>query len=154
MARGAEHPSRSTRPLRSNAGATGVDGLPVELFSSGESRWLDAQPLLPGEEEQPRILMVSVPYALQAENAQTLGGLPVSAFAKAAASTGVVNNLTSATASESVTALAGSGVLSESTPAPSSAKRSRRHGDDEYNSKIFCERDPFGFANNGSKWCG
>lgn len=103
-------------------GATGVDGLPVELFSSGESRWLDAQPLLPGEEEQPRILMVSVPYALQAENAQTLGGLPVSAFAKAAASTGVVNNLTSATASESVTALAGSGVLSESTPAPSSAK--------------------------------
>ncbi len=57
--------------------------LPIELFSSGESRWLGVRADLPGEEEQPRILMVSVPYALRAGDAETLGGKPVSAFALA-----------------------------------------------------------------------
>jgi hypothetical protein len=64
-------------------GATVSEGIPMELFTSGEPRWLEVQPLLPGAEEQPRVLMVSVPYALEAADAQTLGGLPPSAFAKA-----------------------------------------------------------------------
>jgi hypothetical protein len=63
-------------------GVTGTDGIPMELFASGEPRWLGVQPLVPGQEEQPRILLVSVPYAMQAENAQELGGLPASAYAK------------------------------------------------------------------------
>jgi len=45
---------------------------------------LEVQALLPGEEAQPRVLLVSVPYALESADAQTLGGLPASAFAKAA----------------------------------------------------------------------
>jgi hypothetical protein len=65
-------------------GVTANDGLPAELFSSGEPRWLAVQPLWPGEAEQPRVLMVSVPYALESANAQTLGGLPASAYAKVA----------------------------------------------------------------------
>ena len=63
-------------------GATGNDGISTDLFNSGEPRWLGVQLLLPGEEEQPRVLLVSVPYALKAEDAATLGGLPASAFAK------------------------------------------------------------------------
>jgi hypothetical protein len=61
-------------------GAASNGGMPTELFSSGEPRWLSVQALLPGAEEQPRVLMVSVPYALEAANAQTLGGMPASAF--------------------------------------------------------------------------
>lgn len=66
-------------------GATSSEGIPMTLFESGESRWLGVQALLPEQEEEQRVLLVSVPYAFQAENAQTLGGLPASAFAKATA---------------------------------------------------------------------
>ncbi len=61
-------------------GSTKSEGLPLELFSSGEARWLGVQLNLPGEEEQPRVLLVSVPYALKAADAETLGGKPPSAF--------------------------------------------------------------------------
>lgn len=71
-------------------GATGSEGIPMDLFTSGEPRWLGVQALLPGEEEQSRVPMVSVPYAMEAADAQTLGGLPASAFMKAAAPTAAV----------------------------------------------------------------
>jgi hypothetical protein len=58
-------------------------GISLDLFSSGEPRWLGVQAQLPNEEEQPRVLMVSVPYALKAADAETLGGLPASAFLRA-----------------------------------------------------------------------
>jgi len=61
-------------------GSTRSEGLPLELFSSGEARWLGVQVNLPGEEEQARVLLVSVPYALKAADAETLGGKPPSAF--------------------------------------------------------------------------
>jgi hypothetical protein len=64
-------------------GITGPEGVPPELFTAGEPRWLAVEPLPPGAEEQPRVLLVSVPYALKAGDANTLGGLPASAFAKA-----------------------------------------------------------------------
>ena len=59
-------------------GATKSEGLPVELFSTTEPRWLDVH--INGGEEQPRVLLVSVPYALKAADAETLGGKPLSAF--------------------------------------------------------------------------
>src|ERR1700685_485261 len=59
-------------------GATMPDGLPLELFTSGDARWLGVQ--VNGGEEQPRVLLLSVPYALKAADAQTLAGLPASAF--------------------------------------------------------------------------
>ena len=64
-------------------GSTGDEGIPMDLFSSGEPRWLGVEALLPGEDEQPRVLLVSVPYAMRAGDAATLGGLPASAYAKA-----------------------------------------------------------------------
>jgi hypothetical protein len=64
-------------------GTSTAGGIPVELFASGESRYLGVQPALSGETERPRVLMVSVPYALKASDAETLGGLPPSAFLRA-----------------------------------------------------------------------
>jgi hypothetical protein len=64
-------------------GATKSEGLPLDLFTSGEARWLGVR--INGGEEQPRVLLLSVPYALKAADAQTLGGLPASAFLLAAA---------------------------------------------------------------------
>jgi len=59
-------------------GATKPEGLPLELFSSPEARWLGVR--VNGGEEQPRVLLLSVPYALKAADAETIGGLPPSAF--------------------------------------------------------------------------
>jgi hypothetical protein len=57
------------------------EGLPVDLFTSGEARWLGVSAgKLP---EQPRTLLVSVPYALKANDAELLGGKPASAYALA-----------------------------------------------------------------------
>jgi hypothetical protein len=60
-------------------GAASPSGLPSDLFSSGEARWLEVQ--ISGQPELPRVLLASVPYALKAGDATTLGGLPASAFA-------------------------------------------------------------------------
>ena len=64
-------------------GSTTTQGLPSEVFASGEARWLEVQ--AQGQVEQPRTLLMSVPYALKALDAETVGGLPPSAFVKAAA---------------------------------------------------------------------
>src|SRR6267142_4246352 len=65
-------------------GATKSEGLPLELFTTGEPRWLGVQVNLPKELEQPRVLLVSVPYALKAADAETLGGKSLSSFVLAA----------------------------------------------------------------------
>lgn len=65
-------------------GVTKPEGVPPELFSSGQPRWLGVQSQLPGASERPRTLLASVPYAFEAGDAQTLGGLPPSAFLRAA----------------------------------------------------------------------
>src|SRR5713226_8486605 len=59
-------------------GANSANGVPAELFVSGEARWLGIQ--VGQQPERERILLVSVPYALKAGDAETLGGLPASAF--------------------------------------------------------------------------
>src|SRR5271169_1612627 len=59
-------------------GSSKPDGLPTELFASGEARWLGVQP--EREPEQSRVLLLSVPYALKAMDAETLGGRPISDF--------------------------------------------------------------------------
>jgi hypothetical protein len=62
-------------------GSMTTNGLPLELFSEGEARWLGVQ--IEGKSEEPRVLLVAVPYALKAADAETLGGKPASAFALA-----------------------------------------------------------------------
>ncbi len=69
-------------------GATKEEGLPVDIFISGGAHWLGVQP--EGQTEQPRILLLSVAYALKAADADTLGGLPASAFALAGSQSPVI----------------------------------------------------------------
>jgi len=69
-------------------GSSKSEGLPLELFISGDPRWLGVQVNLPKEVEQPRLLLVSVPYALKAADAETLGGKPLSSFVLASPATG------------------------------------------------------------------
>ena len=76
-------------------GSATSQGLPSSLFASGQARWLGVQ--VQGQEEQPRIMLLSVPYALKAGDAQTLNGQPASAFltasrGNAANGNGVNNN--------------------------------------------------------------
>jgi hypothetical protein len=61
-------------------GATMADGLPAEIFASEQARWIGVQ--VEQQAELPRVLLVSAPYALKAGDAETLGGLPPSAFAR------------------------------------------------------------------------
>jgi hypothetical protein len=63
-------------------GSTSSEGLPTNLFASGEARWLGVQ--AQGEAEQPRVMLLAVPYALKAGDAATVGGLPPTAFVLAA----------------------------------------------------------------------
>jgi hypothetical protein len=61
-------------------GANSPGGLPLDLFTSSKALWLGVQPQLPGQAEQPRVLLVAVPYSLKSSDADTLGGLPASAY--------------------------------------------------------------------------
>jgi hypothetical protein len=76
-------------------GARSTEGIPKSLFVSGGARWISVS--LYGVEVGPRSLVVSVPYAMKAADADTLGGLPLSAFVtredtSASASTGVMTS--------------------------------------------------------------
>ncbi len=62
-------------------GSTKSEGVPADLFSDQDQRWLGVK--VEGQPEQARVLMVSVPYAFRAHEAETLGGLPASAFVQA-----------------------------------------------------------------------
>jgi trimeric autotransporter adhesin len=93
-----------TGTYKVNLGATRTNGLPTDLFSTGEARWLEVQ--IEGQAAQPRVLLTSVPYAMKSADAATLGGLPASAFmlagsnaaADQAAAANAVGNASSVTA--------------------------------------------------------
>jgi hypothetical protein len=63
-------------------GVTTTEGMPPELFAADESRWLGVRSLAVGEQEQSRVFLTSVPYAIRAADADSLGGLPSSAYAR------------------------------------------------------------------------
>lgn len=90
-------------------GSVTSHGLPTELFTSGQARWLGVQ--AQGQAEQPRVLLLSVPYALKAGDAQTIGGLPPSAFVLAAplTSSSSTNPAQSGTGESDIPTLGGSG---------------------------------------------
>ena len=61
-------------------GATQADGIPAAVFGSGEAKWLGTVFERAGEVEGPRVRITSVPYALRASDADTLGGRPASDY--------------------------------------------------------------------------
>src|SRR5271154_4331230 len=88
-------------------GSSTSQGIPANIFASGEAHWLGVQ--VQGQAEQPRVLLVSAPYALKAGDAETLGGLPASAFALAIPQ------------SKAASANTVASVIGQSTPPPASA---------------------------------
>lgn len=80
-------------------GSTTSSGLPQDVFNTGEARWLAVQ--AEGQTAQPRVLLVAVPYALKAGDAETIGGLPASAFMLANGSQAAASSAKPATAAAS-----------------------------------------------------
>jgi hypothetical protein len=104
-------------------GATQPQGLPLDLFATGQARWLGVQPALSGVGEQPRVLLVGVPYALKAADADTLGGKPLSAFVTTDSQTSSPQASASAattTTGPSTSAKPGQGVQRDSATSSSS----------------------------------
>ena len=85
-------------------GSTTNRGLPADAFEAGEARWIAVQ--ISGQAEQPRVQLVSVPYALKAADAQTLGGLPASAFLLASPQTNAGGTTAAASQPSSASATA------------------------------------------------
>jgi len=81
-------------------GITKPNGVPTALFTTGEARWLGVQ--VAEQAEQPHILLLSVPYALKAGDAATVGGLPPSAFVLAAPQNGTASAYATGSAMQSV----------------------------------------------------
>src|SRR6266851_9397709 len=75
----------------SPAGVVGVTFAIYKDQEGGAALWMETQNgvqlNLPGEVEQPRVLLVSVPYALKAADAESLAGIPASAYALATTDT-------------------------------------------------------------------
>src|SRR5215831_4473545 len=59
-------------------GATQPTGMPAEVFRLDEARWLGVQ--VQGQAQKPRTVLVSVPYALKAVEAEKLSGKSLSDF--------------------------------------------------------------------------
>jgi trimeric autotransporter adhesin len=93
-------------------GSGSADGVPLSLFSSAEAHWISTQ--ISGQPEQSRILLLSVPYALKAADAETLGGLPASAFMHANAG-GAQGKSSSSAASSTQANLPPAGVTGKGT---------------------------------------
>jgi len=100
-------------------GSTTAAGIPTEAFSANEARYLGVQP--EGQPEQ-RILLVSVPYALKAADAETLGGMPASSFVLAAASAATTTSSAAQTGTNASPSTAPSPTISGSGTQNSLAK--------------------------------
>jgi hypothetical protein len=60
------------------AGATLADGIPAEVFTSGAARWVAVG--VHGEPELPKAMLVSIPYAMKAREADNLAGKPATDY--------------------------------------------------------------------------
>ena len=93
-----ERATRQKRPLFSDARLNHQRrDMPQDVFVSGEARWLGVQ--VAGQEEQPRVVLAAVPYSLKAADAETIGGLPASAFVLANGTNGSTTSVSAGTSS-------------------------------------------------------
>ena len=92
LAGDADHRARCARAAtRCSSAPPRPDGIPAAVFGSGDAQWLGTVFERAGEVEGPRVRITSVPYALRASDADTLGGRPASDYllTRAAARDGV-----------------------------------------------------------------
>jgi len=98
-------------------GSNASQGLPTSLFVAGEARWLGVQ--VQGQAEQARTLLMSVPYALKALDAETIGGKPLSALQLAVPNGGSSSasfGSTKAPVANTITCTSGSGCKKNFVP--------------------------------------
>ncbi|MGO9269505.1 MAG: hypothetical protein ACLQOO_04485 [Terriglobia bacterium] len=95
-------------------GATESAGLPLEPFAFGEAHWLGVQ--VQAQPERPRTLLVSVPYAMRAEEAETLGGRSATDFVLLSDLADQVRQLMESGAVAAATAASSSGASGASVP--------------------------------------
>ncbi len=98
-------------------GSATSQGLPASTFASGEARWLGVQ--VQGQAEQARMLLMSVPYALKALDAETIGGKPLSALQLAApngGSSSASSGSNKAPVANTITCTSGSGCKKNFVP--------------------------------------
>ena len=86
-------------------GAATQGGLPQSLFAAGDGQWLAVS--IEQSEEQPRVKLASVAYAMKAADAETLGGAPAASF---------VTQSQLAAAAAALTAQAAQRILPDTTP--------------------------------------
>jgi trimeric autotransporter adhesin len=108
-------------------GSATANGVPADLFGTGQSRWLSIA--IARQPEMPRVLLASVPYALKAADADTLGGLPASAYvttqalaassARAATTGGATTIVTTAPAAAPAASEAMPASVTQATPSGS-----------------------------------
>jgi Chaperone of endosialidase len=79
-------------------GATQPDGVPLDVFVSDQAQWLGTTFVRPGEVEGARMRITSVPYALHAADAVTLGGRPASDYVLTPTRNGVATTSAASTA--------------------------------------------------------
>lgn len=68
-------------------GATTAGGVALDLFTTGQAQWIDVQS--PDAAPMNRSRIVSVPYAMKAHDADTVGGIPASQLMRINPDTGV-----------------------------------------------------------------
>jgi Chaperone of endosialidase len=76
-------------------GAASAEGIPAAVVAAG-AQWLGTTFDRPGEVEGPRVQLTSMPYALRAADADTLGGRPATAYLLAPGATGKGGTATTA----------------------------------------------------------
>jgi hypothetical protein len=102
-------------------GSASARGIPADAFVAGEARWLGVQPS--DQSEQARVILASVPYAMKAHDAETINGLPASAFvlagptASGTPSSAPTNVTESASAASTITGSGTAGFLPHFTGA-------------------------------------
>ena len=102
-------------------GAAESAGLPLEPFAYGEAHWLGVQ--VQAQPEQPRTLLVSVPYAMRAEEAETLGGRSATDFVLLSDLSDQVRQLLEASTVAAVSSLPSGSIGASSPSVPSGPAR-------------------------------
>jgi len=85
-------------------GANSPDGIPAAVFGELAAQWMSTAFERAGEIEGPRRRVTSTPYAIRAADADTLGGLPASAYLRAPDTKRSATDTKSATAAKDVQA--------------------------------------------------
>ena len=101
-------------------GSTVPDGLPLDIFTANDARWLSIHLEGANEPDQPRVLIASVAYALRAADADTLGGKPASAYVLAgppAGAPGAMNGTPSTTTAQAKASTTKAGTSASSVAA-------------------------------------